>query len=132
MQNEWGVKWMKEKSLFIWYPKCSTCQKAKRWLDDNEIDYELRDIKAEAPQEQELRQWHQLSGRPLRRFFNTSGLVYKSLAFKDKLPSMAEAEQLAILATDGMLVKRPLLIGAERVLVGFKEEQWNEFRQDSN
>ena len=132
MQNDWRVKLMKEKNLLVWYPKCSTCQKAKRWLDDNEIAYELRDIKAEAPQEQELRQWHQASGLPLRKFFNTSGLVYKSLALKDKLPSMAEAEQLALLATDGMLVKRPLLIGGERVLVGFKEEQWNELRKDKN
>ena len=122
---------MVEKNLLVWYPKCGTCQKAKRWLDDNAICYELRDIKEEAPREAELRQWHQASGLPLRRFFNTSGLVYKALGLKDKLPSMTEAEQLELLATDGMLVKRPLLIAADQVLVGFKESSWQELKQQA-
>ena len=109
---------------FLCYPKCSTCQKAKKWLDDQGISYQLRDIKLENPSAEELAQWHSKSGLPLRKFFNTSGLLYKSLALKDKLPTMHEAEMLALLATDGMLVKRPLLIGDDFVLVGFKEADW--------
>ena len=111
---------------FLCYPKCTTCQKAKQWLDDHGIRYELRDIKSHRPTFQELTQWHQDSGLPLRKFFNTSGLLYKSLELKTKLPTMTEEEMLALLATDGMLVKRPLLIGDGFVLVGFKESQWSE------
>ncbi len=112
--------------LFVCYPKCSTCQKARKWLDEHGVAYELRDIKEEHPGAEELRQWQRLSGLPLRRFFNTSGLLYKSLALKDRLPQMSEEEQLALLATDGMLVKRPLLIGESRVLVGFHEAEYEQ------
>lgn len=109
---------------FVCYPKCTTCQKAKRWLDDNGISYEQRHIKDENPTAAELAEWHAKSKLPLKKFFNTSGLLYKSLGLKDKLPTMSEAEQLALLATDGMLVKRPMLITADKVLVGFKENEW--------
>lgn len=109
---------------FICYPKCTTCQKAKKWLDDNKIEYELRDIKADKPTLDELRLWHAVSGLPLKRFFNTSGLLYKSLDLKNKLPSMTEDEMLQLLSSDGMLVKRPLLIGEGWALVGFKESDW--------
>ena len=111
---------------FICYPKCTTCQKAKKWLDDNKIEYELRDIKEDNPTLEELTAWYKQSGLPLKKFFNTSGLLYKSMDLKDKLPTMAEEEQLKLLATDGMLVKRPLVIGEGFVLVGFKESEWNE------
>lgn len=111
---------------FICYPKCTTCQKAKKWLDDNKIDYELRDIKLDNPSLEELIEWYNKSGLPLKRFFNTSGLLYKSLDLKNKLPEMTEDEMLKLLATDGMLVKRPLLIGDDFVLVGFKEAEWEE------
>jgi len=110
--------------LFLCYPKCSTCQKAKAWLEANELAYDLRDIKAENPSAAELESWQRQSGLPLRRFFNTSGLQYRSLGLKDRLPQMEEAEQISLLASDGMLVKRPLLIGEDFVLVGFKEEEW--------
>lgn len=110
--------------LFVCYPKCTTCQKAQRYLDDHEISYELRDIKLDRPTLAELKVWHSRSGLPLKRFFNTSGLLYKNMELKDKLPGMAEEEQLALLATDGMLVKRPLLIGEAFVLTGFKESEW--------
>lgn len=109
---------------FVCYPKCTTCQKARKWLDENQIAYELRDIKTENPSYEELAAWYKLSGLPLRKFFNTSGLLYKSMALKDKLPNMSEEEMLRLLATDGMLVKRPLLIGDDYVLVGFKEAEW--------
>ena len=109
---------------FICYPKCTTCQKAKKWLDDNGIEYELRDIKTDNPTLDELTLWHEKSGLPLRKFFNTSGLLYKSMELKDKLPGMSEGEMLQLLATDGMLVKRPLLIGEDFVLVGFKQTDW--------
>jgi len=109
---------------FICYPKCTTCQKAKKWLDDNKIPYKLRDIKLESPTLSELTQWHKASGLPLKKFFNTSGLLYKSLDLKNKLPTMTEEEMLKLLATDGMLVKRPLLIGEGFVLVGFREAEW--------
>ena len=109
---------------FICYPKCSTCQKAQKWLDDNGIAYELRDIKTENPTYEELAKWHALSGLPLKKFFNTSGLLYKSLNLKEKLPTMSEDEQLRLLATDGMLVKRPLLVSDTFVLVGFKAPDW--------
>lgn len=111
---------------FICYPKCTTCQKAKKWLDDNKIEYELRDIKEENPTFEELTVWYKLGGLPLKKFFNTSGLLYKSMKLKDKLPTMSEEEQLKLLATDGMLVKRPLVIGEDFVLVGFKESEWSE------
>lgn len=111
---------------FICYPKCTTCQKAKKWLDEHQIPYDFRDIKSENPNAEELKEWHGKSGLPLRKFFNTSGLLYKSMELKNKLPSMTEEEMLSLLATDGMLVKRPLLIGDEFVLVGFKEADWAE------
>ena len=111
---------------FICYPKCTTCQNAKKWLDDNKIEYELRDIKEDNPTLEELTAWYKQSGLPLKKFFNTSGLLYKSMELKDKLPTMSEEEQLKLLATDGMLVKRPLLIGEDFVLVGFKESEWSE------
>lgn len=109
---------------FICYPKCSTCQKAQKWLDDNGIAYELRDIKTENPTYEELAAWHALSGQPLKKFFNTSGLLHKSLNLKEKLPDMSEDEQLKLLATDGMLVKRPLLVSDDFVLIGFKAPEW--------
>ena len=110
--------------IFLCYPKCSTCQKAQKWLDANGASYELRNIKDDKPTEAELRAWHNLSGLPLKKFFNTSGLLYKSMELKDKLPQMSEDEMLRLLATDGMLVKRPLLVGDDFVLVGFKESEW--------
>ena len=109
---------------FICYPKCTTCQKAQKWLNENGIAYELRDIKNDNPTKEELAAWYAQSGLPLRKFFNTSGLLYKSMELKDKLPAMSEDEMLTLLATDGMLVKRPLLIGDGWVLVGFKEADW--------
>ena len=109
---------------FICYPKCSTCRKAQSWLDEREIPYTLRLIREEKPTAEELRRWQQLSGLPLRRFFNTSGLQYKALKLKDRLPDMSEEEQLALMASDGMLVKRPILVGDGFVLVGFKEDAW--------
>lgn len=112
--------------LALCYPKCSTCKKALAWLEDRGIQVQVRDIKEERPTAEELRQWHQLSGLPLKRFFNTSGLQYKALGLKDKLPGMSEDEQIALLATDGMLVKRPLLVGEDFVLTGFREAEWAE------
>ena len=109
--------------LFVCYPKCSTCQKAKAWLG---VSVTVRDIKTDRPTAEELRAWHARSGLPLKRFFNTSGLQYKALGLKDKLPTMTEDEQLALLATDGMLVKRPLLVADDFVLVGFREKEWEE------
>ena len=110
--------------LFVCYPKCTTCQKAKAFLDAQGIAYALRDIKLEKPTRQELVQWYERSGLPLKKFFNTSGLQYKALELKDKLSAMSEEEQLDLLATDGMLVKRPILVGDDFVLVGFKQDQW--------
>ena len=110
--------------LFLCYPKCSTCQKAKAWLDERGISYELRDIKTDNPTAEELTLWYRKSGLPLKKFFNTSGLQYKALGLKDKLPGMSEDEQFALLATDGMLVKRPILVGEDFVLVGFREAEW--------
>lgn len=109
---------------FIEYPKCSTCQKAKKWLDDHGIDYTDRNIKEENPTYEELKAWYEMGDLPLKRFFNTSGLIYKNMHLKDKLPNMSEDEQLRLLATDGMLVKRPLVISGETVLTGFKEKEW--------
>ena len=111
---------------FICYPKCTTCHNAKKWLDDNKIEYELRDIKEDNPSFEELAVWYKMSELPLKKFFNTSGLLYKSMKLKDKLPTMPEEEQLKLLATDGMLVKRPIIIGDDFVLVGFKESEWSE------
>lgn len=111
---------------FICYPKCTTCQRAKKWLDDNGVEYELRDIKLDKPTLDELTEWHKMSGLTLKKFFNTSGLLYKSLDLKNKLPNMTESEMLSLLSTDGMLVKRPILVGDDFVLVGFKEESWKE------
>ena len=111
---------------FICYPKCTTCQKARKWLDEDNIEYEFRDIKLENPSIEELTAWYKLSGLPLRKFFNTSGLLYKSMELKAKLPNMTDEEMLSLLATDGMLVKRPLAIGYDFVLVGFKEAEWAE------
>ena len=109
---------------FLRYPKCTTCQKAQTWLDAHQIAYELRDIKTKNPTYVDLAAWYKRSGLPLKKFFNTSGLLYKSMALKEKLPAMCEDEQLHLLATDGMLVKRPLLVGDDFVLVGFQETTW--------
>ena len=110
--------------LFVEYPKCSTCQKAKAWLDDNNIEFDERHIVEDNPTADELRLWHKMSDLPLRRFFNTSGMLYRELGLKDKLPTMSEDEMYALLATDGMLVKRPLLVLDDTVLVGFREKEW--------
>lgn len=112
--------------LFIWYPKCSTCQKAKKWLDSQEIEYTERHIVEENPTYEELKEWHQKSGLSLKKFFNTSGMLYKEMKLKDKLPDMSEDEQLQLLATNGMLVKRPLVVAEGFVLTGFKEKEWTE------
>lgn len=110
--------------LFICYPKCSTCQRAQKWLDGNGVQYTLRDIKTDNPSYEELAEWHERSALPLKKLFNTSGLLYKSMGLKDKLPAMSEDEMLRLLASDGMLVKRPLLISDDFVLVGFKQTEW--------
>ena len=112
--------------LFINYPKCSTCQKAKKWLDAHEIVYTDRHIVEDNPTYEELKEWYQRSGLPLKRFFNTSGMLYKEMQLKDKLPEMSEDEQLQLLSTNGMLVKRPLVVKEDTVLTGFKEAQWEE------
>ena len=109
---------------FLCYPKCTTCKKAQAWLTEQGVSFEVRDIKLDNPSAEELKLWHSRSGLPLKKFFNTSGLQYKALQLKDKLPSMTEDEQFALLATDGMLVKRPMLITDDRVLVGFKDSEW--------
>ena len=109
---------------FICYSRCSTCQKAKKWLDEHSIEYTDRPIKEDNPSAEELKEWHERSGLPLKRFFNTSGMLYKELKLKDKLPGMSDEEQYELLATDGMLVKRPLLIDGNTVFVGFKEAEW--------
>lgn len=112
--------------LFLQYPPCTTCKKAKTWLDEQGVAYEARNIKEENPTAEELKAWHEKSGLPLQKFFNTSGLAYKSLGLKDRLPTMSEEEQYQLLASDGMLVKRPLVVGENFVLVGFREAQWQE------
>ena len=113
--------------LFLCYPKCSTCRKAQKWRDEHVVDYDIRDIKTDNPDLAELELWHQASGLPLKKFFNTSGQLYRSLELSKKLPGMSDAEQYALLATDGMLVKRPILVTDDnKVLVGFKEDQWAE------
>lgn len=110
--------------LFVNYPKCSTCQKAKKWLTEHQLEFEDRDIKEQNPTAAELKEWHQKSGLPLKRFFNTSGILYKEMKLKDKLPDMSEDEQFALLATNGMLVKRPILVTDKAVLTGFRESEW--------
>ena len=110
--------------LFVCYPRCSTCKKAQKWLDEKGITYTFRDIKEDNPSADELKVWVEKSGLSIKRFFNTSGLLYKSMALKDKLPAMSEEEKLSLLSADGMLVKRPLLIGDDIILVGFKEKEW--------
>ena len=111
---------------FICYPKCTTCQKAKKWLDENQIEYTLRDIKEDNPTYEELSKWYEISNQPIKKFFNTSGLLYKSMELKNKLPEMMEEEMLKLLSTDGMLVKRPLLVSDKFVLIGFRENIWQE------
>lgn len=111
---------------FICYSKCTTCQKAQKWLDAHEIEYDIRHIKEENPSEEELRDWHAKSGLPLKRFFNTSGMLYKEMKLKDKLPEMTEDEQYKLLASDGLLVKRPIIIKGDFVTTGFKEKEWEE------
>ena len=117
---------MKTEILFVQYPKCTTCQKAKKWLDENGFEYSDRNIKEDNPSYDELKSWYEESGLPLKRFFNTSGLLYKSMGLKDRLPAMSEDEQLKLLATDGMLVKRPIVVYGKTVLTGFKEKEWQE------
>ena len=112
--------------LFVCYPKCTTCQKAKKWLEDNKIEYSERHIATDNPTYDELKNWHEKSGLPLKKFFNTSGLLYKEMQLKDKIPAMSDKEQLELLATNGMLVKRPILVLDNKVLVGFKEKEWQE------
>ncbi len=112
--------------LFIEYPKCTTCKKAKKWLDDHGLQYTGRHIKEENPTADELKTWHAKSGLPLKRFFNTSGVLYKEMHIKDKLPEMSEEEQFQLLATDGMLLKRPIIVTEDKVLTGFKEKEWEE------
>lgn len=109
---------------FVCYPKCTTCQKAQKWLEESHVEYELRDIKLDNPSESELALWYARSGMPLKKLFNTSGLLYKSMELKNKIPAMTEEEMLALLSTDGMLVKRPLVVGEDFVLIGFKESEW--------
>lgn len=113
-------------NLFLCYPKCGTCKKAQAWLDAQGISYEMRDIKTDRPSEAELKEWIQKSGLDSKRFFNTSGMLYRELQLKDKLPTMSEEEKLALLATDGMLVKRPILVTDDAVLVGFREKEWQD------
>ena len=112
--------------LFICYPKCTTCRKAQKWLDEHEINYDIRYIKEDNPTEDELRDWHARSGLPLKRFFNTSGLLYKEMKLKDKLPEMSEDQQYSLLASDGMLVKRPIIVSDDFVTTGFKEKEWED------
>lgn len=116
---------------FVCYPKCTTCQKAKKWLNENQIEYTERHIAEDNPSYDELKEWHRKSGLPLKKFFNTSGLLYKENNLKEKLPAMSEEEQLQLLATNGMLVKRPIIVDGDSVLVGFKEAEWSErLKQD--
>ena len=111
---------------FICYPKCTTCKKAQKWLDEHDVEYDFRHIKDENPNEEELREWHAKSGLPLKKFFNTSGMLYKEMKLKDKLPEMSEDEQFKLLASDGLLVKRPIIVTDDVVLTGFKESDWEE------
>ncbi len=115
--------------MFICYPRCTTCKKAQKWLEEHKFDFKIRDIQKENPSEEELRHWHKKSGLPLKRFFNTSGVKYREMGLKDKLPAMSDDEQYALLATDGLLVKRPILITDNAVLVGFKEKDWQDLQK---
>lgn len=126
MKNKVNDKGGNEMITIVQYPKCSTCKKAVKYLQDNNVSFESRDIKEDNPSAEELKKWHEKSGLPLKRFFNTSGLKYKELGLKDKLAEMSEEEQYQLLATDGMLVKRPILVGDDFVLVAFKEAEWSE------
>lgn len=119
-------KKMEVEMLFVYYPRCSTCQKAKKWLDENNLKYTERHIVEDNPSYEDLKDWYSRSGLPLKKFFNTSGLLYKDMKLKDKLPGMSEDEQLKLLATNGMLVKRPVLVNGDTVLLGFKEAEWAE------
>lgn len=110
--------------LFVYYPKCSTCQRAKKWLEEKQIIFEARDVKLQNPTKEELIEWHQRSGLPLKKFFNTSGMLYREMQLKDRLPEMSEEEQYDLLASDGMLVKRPIVVTDDLVLVGFREKEW--------
>lgn len=110
--------------LLVYYPKCSTCQRAKKWLEEKQITFEARDVKLQNPTKEELIEWHQRSGLPLKKFFNTSGMLYREMQLKDRLPEMSEEEQYDLLASDGMLVKRPIVVTKEQVLVGFREKEW--------
>lgn len=110
--------------LFLYYPRCSTCQKAKKWLEEHNVEFTERNIVEENPNFDELQTWYKQSGLPIKKFFNTSGLLYKEMQLKDKLPLMSEEEQLKLLATNGMLVKRPIVISEDNVLIGFKEAEW--------
>ncbi len=128
MYNNLNQKGKENIMLFICYPKCTTCQKAKSWLDANSVQYEERHIKENNPTYDELMEWWRLSGLPLQKFFNTSGLLYKSMNLKEKLPTMTDEEKLLLLSSDGMLVKRPLVVSHDRVLVGFREDKWEVLR----
>lgn len=119
-------KKMEVEMLFVYYPRCSTCQKAKKWLDENNLKYTERHIVEDNPTYEDLKDWYSRSGLPLKKFFNTSGLLYKDMKLKDKLSAMSEDEQLKLLATNGMLVKRPVLVNGDTVLLGFKEAEWAE------
>lgn len=110
--------------LFVYYKKCSTCQKAKKWLEEHELEFTERDIKEQNPTREELKEWHAKSGMPLKKFFNTSGMIYREMQLKDKLPGMTEEEQYELLSSDGMLVKRPILVTDTTVLTGFREKEW--------
>lgn len=110
--------------LLVYYPKCSTCQRAKKWLEEKQIIFEARDVKLQNPTKEELIEWHQRSGLPLKKFFNTSGMLYREMQLKDRLPEMSEEEQYDLLASDGMLVKRPIVVTEDLVLVGFREKEW--------
>ena len=112
--------------LFVCYPKCSTCMKAKKWLDEKGIEYEMHDIRQDNPNTAELKEWWEKSGLPLKKFFNTSGNLYKSMNLKDRLPQMSEEEQISLLSEDGMLVKRPILVTDSAVLTGFREKEWEQ------
>lgn len=120
------------KMLFLCYSKCSTCRKAKQFLNENDIEYDERDIKTNNPTESEIREWYIKSGLPLKKFFNTSGTLYKSMQLKEKLTEMTEEEQIKLLSTDGMLVKRPILISDSKVLTGFKEEDWTKYLKNGD
>ena len=123
---------MEVEMLFVYYPRCSTCQKAKKWLDENKLKYTERHIVEDNPTYEDLKDWYSRSGLPLKKFFNTSGLLYKDMKLKDKLLGMSEDEQLKLLATNGMLVKRPVLVNGDTVLLGFKEAEWAEKLKQQN